>query len=291
MEGNKVKSFIFKNSGYIAVGVMSLIYVSTAFIKIDETGKTVTQIIADGAIVFFFGILMNRFFDLQGFLIGDRDERVKKTLQLHEETVERISPYLDKLDLYCEEKNREALKYQRTRILASESMKYADYFDEEGVPKIYVEDRERSKNFYLRRTELRRKRCYYRAVNLKLTPLSSGALTSDGYKKNDPFYLGRTKLQYEQQTGRKEIFMRVLLAFFFGYYSYTVVENFSYAALIWAVLQVGIFVFFGIISMYQSYMFMTDEYRGRIVKKIDHLQKFECYIKEIEKKEGAAANG
>lgn len=37
--------------------------------------------------------------------------------------------------------------------------------------------------------------------------------------------------------------------------------------------------------MYQSYMFVTDEYKGRIWKKIDNLQKFDNYIANLPKEE------
>ena len=37
----------------------------------------------------------------------------------------------------------------------------------------------------------------------------------------------------------------------------------------------------GVIKMYQAYNFVVDEFRGRIVKKIDNLQKFDNYIKSL----------
>ena len=209
---------------------------------------------------------------------GDRDERVQNTVKLHGEMVIRISPYIEQLDDWCEMKNREALKIQRTKILASAGMKYDEYFDDDGVAKNFMPDAEKLKNKLTRADERRRIRCYRKALKLKLTPLTASTLTSEGGRKQDPYFLGRTKAQYETRTGIMDIFSKVGTACIFGYYGVSLVQNFSYAALIWTSLQVAIFLAMGVIKMYRSYMFVTDEYRGRIVKKIDNLQKFENYI-------------
>lgn len=278
MMNEKVRDFFKNNIGYFIVALVSGIYIATALITIKETGKTISQIIADGAIVLLLGLFINRIFDLQGMMNGDRDERVQNTVKLHGEMVIRISPYIEQLDDWCEMKNREALKIQRTKILASAGMKYDEYFDDDGVAKNFMPDAEKLKNKLTRADERRRIRCYRKALKLKLTPLTASTLTSEGGRKQDPYFLGRTKAQYETRTGIMDIFSKVGTACIFGYYGVSLVQNFSYAALIWTSLQVAIFLAMGVIKMYRSYMFVTDEYRGRIVKKIDNLQKFENYI-------------
>ena len=46
------------------------------------------------------------------------------------------------------------------------------------------------------------------------------------------------------------------------------------------------FLVMGAIKMQQSTLFVTDEYRGRIIKKIDVLQLFEISMKQEEKTDG-----
>lgn len=276
----KVKVFFKQNIGYFVVGLVSLIYIATAFITIGKTGKTVAEIIADGTIVLALGFFINRVFDLQGMMNGDREEKVQATYILHGETVVKISPYIDRLDAWCKIKNEENLKVQRTRILATEGMKYDDYFDESGAAKDFTINEERLKNKTLRKDELKRIKCFRKALRLRLTPMTAGSLTSEGGKAQDPYFFGRTKKQYETQTGVKDIIFKVLIACIFGYYGVELIRDFSYANLIWKALQVGIFLVMGVIKMYASYMFVVDEYRGRIIKKIDNLQMFENYITE-----------
>lgn len=276
--GEKARDFLKKNIGYMVVGLVSAIYIATSVITMGKTGKTFGEIMADGAVVLFLGVFANRIFDLQGMMNGDREERVQETIRLHGEAVVRVSPYLDRLDKWCEEKNEEALKMQRTKILASEGMRYDDYFDEKGGAKLFVVNKDRLKDKFLRGDEIKRLRCFRKALRLKLTPLTASGLTSEGGKKQDPYYLGRTKSQYERGATISDVITKVIIACLFGYYGAELVQDFSYADLIWKALQIGIFFITGVIKMYQSYMFVVDEYRGRIVKKIDNLQMFENYI-------------
>lgn len=276
--GEKARDFLKKNIGYMIVGLLSAIYIATSVITMGKTGKTFGEIMADGAIVLFIGVFINRIFDLQGMMNGEREERVQDTIRMHGEAVVRISPYLDRLDGWCDEKNAEALKMQRTKILAGEGMRYDDYFDERGGAKTFVVNKDRLKDKYLRGDEIKRLRCYRKALRLKLTPLTASGLTSEGGKKQDPYYLGRTKSQYERGATISDIVTKVIIACLFGYYGAELVQDFSYADLIWKALQIGIFFITGVIKMYQSYMFIVDEYRGRIIKKIDNLQKFENHI-------------
>ena len=276
--GEKARDFLKKNIGYMGVGLVSAIYIATSVITMGKTGKTFGEIMAVGAVVLFLGVFVNRIFDLQGMMNGDREERVQETIRLHGEAVVRVSPYLDRLDKWCEEKNEEALKMQRTKILASEGMRYDDYFDEKGGAKLFVVNKDRLKDKFLRGDEIKRLRCFRKALRLKLTPLTASGLTSEGGKKQDPYYLGRTKSQYERGATISDVITKVIIACLFGYYGAELVQDFSYADLIWKALQIGIFFITGVIKMYQSYMFVVDEYRGRIDKKIDNLQKFENYI-------------
>lgn len=281
----KIRDFFKQNIGYFIVALVSIVYIATAFITVDETGKTIGEIIADTAVVFFLGLFINRVFDLQGMMNGDRDERVQMAIVTHGETVVKISPYIDRLDEWCKLKNEENLKVQRTRVLASEGMRYEDYFNEDGSAKDFKPDEEKLKNKTLRKTEKARIRCFKKALHLKLTPITAGALTSEGGKKQDPYNFGRTKGQYETQTSVRDIITKICIAGIFGYYGVRLIQDFNYATLIWNGLQVVIFLIMGCIKMYNSFMFVTGEYRTRIVNKTNNLEMFHNYIQSLPKEE------
>lgn len=285
MENNKVKDFVRSSLGYFAVALISAVYIAAALIRMSETGKTVSQIIADGAMTFFMGIIINRMMELQGMLNGDSMANVKATYMEHGKAVVRISPYIERLDGWCDEKTKEMLKYLRIKALASQGMKYDMYFDADG----------RAKDFYAvepppmarqaKKRWKKRLKCYNHALNIKLTPLTAGGLTSEGGRAGDPFYFGRTKRQYERQSSAQDALGKILTSLFFGYYGVELILNFNPAELLYRAMQIAIFIGMGVIKMYQAYMFITDEYRGRIIKKIDHLQMFENDILLLQKQQ------
>ncbi len=274
----KVKDFFRQNLGYFIVGFVSVVYILTAFLSIDETGKTITQIIADGAISFLLGLFINRIFELQGMMNGDCEERVSATIEEHGKIVMRISPHIDKLDKWCESENDKNYKLQRTKILARVGLKYDECFDENGVAIAWKPNDERLKDRFLRKAELKRVAGFHKAINLKLTALSGGELTSEGGKQDDPYFMGRTKAQYRTQTSISDSVSKLGTAIIIGYYGVSLIKDFNYANLIWTTLQVALFLAMGVITMFKAYNYVVDEFRGRIVKKIDNLQKFENYI-------------
>ena len=134
-DGEKIREFFRRNVGYIMLFFIALAYVATSLLEISETGKTVIGIIGDGALCFFIGMTLTVGFSLQGIVKGSEDERVKEARKLHAEQVLAIEPYADKLDDWCDFKTAQALRRERTKILASCSMRYSEYFEESGVAK------------------------------------------------------------------------------------------------------------------------------------------------------------
>lgn len=307
--GGRIKEYIMRNVGMLGVVLLSVGYTATALITISRTQKTVQQIIVDGATFLLLGVLLTRLFSLQGIMNGERDRRVVETVTLHGQTVKRIEPFIDRLDAWCELKNAQALKMQRTHILLRNGMKYEHYFDEEGIARGFVAqpfvetlpppppdmlpakerlawiEREQKKIDRARalheRQEATRLQFYEAALRIKLTPLSTCALTGGMVRREDPFYFGRSKHEYEVHSGRQDLILRVLAAIVFGFFSVELLENFSMADLVWKMLQVSIALAMGLVQMYQSHIYVTEEYRGAVIQKIDHLQMFTNYIKSL----------
>jgi hypothetical protein len=273
-----------KNStGYLIVFAHAAIYTLTAFITIEQTGKSVWQIVVDGILAFFIGIFINRAFEFQGIMNGDGVDVVKITVGRHIEMVDAVSPYIDRLEAWCDKKNHEALRTQRTRILAEKGMKYSDYFTDEGMTRDFKVNEEALKSIYTRQIEKTRIKCYYKALSLKLTPLTASVLTSEGGKAGDPYYLGRSKPEYTKDTSKEDVITKTVFALIFGYFGVSLIENPSVADIIWKGLQVVLFVMMGSIRKYKAYGYVTEEFCGRITKKNMHLHNFMCDIgKETE---------
>jgi hypothetical protein len=306
MMNEKVKEVLSNFFGYLIVAFTCALYVLTTIFVLNPTGKTLGQIIGDGLLAFGIGITINRLMSMQGILNGMRTKVVGDTMVLFGKTVDKVSGVINKLDEWCYKKNLDTYKCQRTKILARAGLKYDDCFFEDGTAKpfvytlqehSYTVDEERLKNPLTRKAEKLRikiasknrsnaqkdakfkNKCYLKAVRLKLTDLYASDLTSEGGKQGDPNYLGLTINEYLTVDSLKSIISKVLLAIAIGIYGIELISNFSWMNLIWRSFQIFIFLAFGLVKLRKSYMFVTNEYRGRIIKKIDRLEEFEADIK------------
>ncbi len=280
--GEKIRAFIQKNTGYLIAAIVAAIYVATSVLTMDESGKTLSSIIYDGAASFFVGMVLTRIFSIQGIMRGNDDVLVKESIKSHEEQVIRIAPYIDKLNDWCDKQTAEALKRERTKRLAVHGMRYADYFDEDGVAIKTLEDID-GKPQINRRMEKSRMRCYKRAINLKISPLLASSLINGGEKSEDPFDFGPTISEYEKYSMKREGITKILMACIFGYYTVTTIQDFSASDLIWKLFQVGLFCASGVVQSYKSHLFMLNGYRKRITFCTGKLCEFEVYESERRK--------
>lgn len=299
MEDNKIKKFISANLGYIAVLLMCALYIAMSLLYIDEKGKTIKNIIEDGVLSFLFGVSINTFFRMQGIILGSNDPRLMSASKQHGEIVERIVPYFEYINDWCDIENKKNLKRQRTKILARAGMKYGDFFDEDGVAKPFQEKVNMSVFtrvfvFFFgssdQKNRISRYKAYRKAVNLKLTLLTPHDLTNDGGRADDPFYSGRSKAQYNANQTTSDVITKFIISIVIGYWSVKWFKEIDYAALLWNAFQTVLFIVFGTISKIKAKLYMTDEYRCRIVMKTDNLQMFENYMKKGENKNGKDEN-
>lgn len=278
MNAEKIKDFINKNIGYLVALFVSLAYIATSILTLGESGKSIAKIIGDGAASFFLGTLLTHVFSLQGILRGKKDPRMLSTEALHGEQVVRITSCINRLDDWCDKKTSEALRRERTKILARNAMRYEDYFDEGGIARDF--EPRTCKTREERRREKLRYKTYKQAVAVRITPLLAGTLTGGGERVADPFDFGPDIGDYERSTVRRGAITKILLACVFGYYSVDLIVGFSYAELIWKIFQVGMYCTSGVIQTQQSFLFVVDQYRRRIVRAIDRLQEFESEMRE-----------
>ena len=291
MKKNSFTEAIYKNAGYIVVVLISIVYIASSLINISRSGKSIYEILGAGVLSLIVGIMINGVFRSVGLRRGDEDERSIATHQLHAKTVDEVTPYIDKLDLFCEAENKRALKTVRTRILAKEGLKYGDYFDEDGAA-ISTEFKSHSREdateggHVLHRPrkacpmEKAREKAYLKALRIKIKPLLASNLTSDGVKAEDPFDFGKSKREYTNGRNASDVIIKMLMAIIFGYFGVSLASDINVASIVWNSLQIVLYITGGVIQMYSSYNWVVDDYRGSIIKKIDYLQKFKLYAKE-----------
>ncbi len=272
---DKLKAFFNNSLGYLAVALVSVIYVLAGMFVPGFTGKSLYTILAEGVTGFILGVSMNYNLKLQGILKGKNSPEMAATRKEHGIIVNDIAPQIDGLEAWCAERNAEALRQKRTRILTGVGMCYATYFREDGTP-LECDTSTLSK---------KQKKAYRKALKARITLLSTSSLTCDGESAEDPYNFGETPAQYQRRTNLTDAFSKLLTAAVFGYFGVDMVENFDAGALVWRALYVALLLALGVSKMLSAYLFVTDTYRGGIIKKINHLQAYKNCAQDYVRRE------
>ncbi|MBO5312481.1 MAG: hypothetical protein J6B29_00810 [Clostridia bacterium] len=266
---------LYKNAGYLSVALISLVYISSSLVTISRTGRGIWEIIGTGILSLIVGVMINGAFRSIGIRRGDEDERVRATLSLHAMAVEDIVPHIHKLDSFCIEENKRALGEIRARLLCHEGLKYSDYFDENGD--LLTDKARECLEKWKRGEDKKKKKQLLKAIRVKIKPLASTALTSDGTQADNPFDFGKSKREYSGQRSASDMVIKLIMAIIFGCFGVSLVSEINVASVIWSSLQIILYITGGVIQMYGSYMWVIDDYRSGIIKKIDYLQKFKRF--------------
>jgi len=296
------KDWFSNNIFYIMLFFVTGIWILRGLLTLEESGKTIQQIITDSALFLIFSIVISELFNFQGILNGLKTKIIVFAKQKHEEFVAKVEKYGNEVELFCERKNSENKKSVRSRILIGEGLSYKDYFNEDGsaiadktfnyfdVPKI---DKKiiwfgKEKTIQVKNKEKIRKikaqkRAYYKALRIKLTQLTANELISEKSKQNDKFNFGERLEQFLAKSSTKGLFSQVITALIFGYYGIGLVQNFSLYALIWAIFQTMMFLIFGFWRYFKAYLYTQNGYAERINLHNQYLAECitECELKNV----------
>lgn len=258
--GNFFRDYIIE----MVIALACLAYVLLGVAQVVKTGRTVAEIIASGAMAFIFGFSICRLFSHKGIVIGEKDNRFIKTMAEFSATVEKTIPHIAELDRYCEERNERDLIQRQTRILASAGMIYSKFKDGSYTGK--------KLNKYERIALIR-------AAQAKVHKYSTYELMSEnGEAENSR--KKKSKKQFRRTSAIQNIVNRLLTALIFGYFGLAFVGGFSWANFMWSIIQVAFFLISGAINYVNSFTFVVDEYRGRIVDKMNALEEFNEWLQK-----------
>ncbi|MBQ3063992.1 MAG: hypothetical protein IJC99_04240 [Clostridia bacterium] len=275
----RIKDFIEGSVGYLSAALVAIVYVAAGLLIPGVNDKPLVDIIREGVVGFAMGVSMNFCLSLQGILKGKRSVKMENTITAHGEAVTAVEPHIHRLDGWCEMQNARALKQERTRILMAAGLRYEDCFDKDGIP--------REMDFSILPEDMRkmREKAMRKATRLRLTTLSAASLTSEVGRDGDPFYFGESVEKYQARTNLKDALSKLVIAVGFGYFSVDMVLSMDVGALLWRALYVVLLLALGVSKLLRSYLFITDTYRGGIVKRINHLQSFKNWAEQTPEKE------
>lgn len=292
---DKFKKGIINSMGFLVVGAVVIVFMAKNFVEIGQTGKSVTEIVADGIFALLFGWSIKMLLGYQGILSGMNSKTVLDTIAQHGEAVNKIENFLPSLPIFCEKENTELRIKKRKLILSKELLEYEDVFcdDTSRLQRAIAEKLEsirddtfidtndfRSRMRKLKLHSKRRKkkrailRCVRKANNVHFTELTQHALTTDGGSVENPFRFPEPLSKHMSKKAVMSLPISLLFAVVFGYYGYRIVDNPSWATVIGGLIQIGSFLAVGSLQFLREYLYSTDTYRKGIVRKIDILERF-----------------
>lgn len=269
-----IGNFIFNMIGFLGALLVAVAYILWGLIDLKETGKTIIEIIGEGIFVFILTFSITTLLRVQGMLLGKSNQKFINTETLFGDTVEKTAPLAPFSEEFIDKENDWALKKVRTRILSRVGLVYMDHFDEQGryLENFYIENVDMSKNEVKR---IRKKNsALEKAIYAKITTLQFDDLTSDETVEDDPNYLGPTEREYMFSKSIISVVTSMAIAVVLGYYTYELIEDFQKADLIYRGIQLAISLGVGLINMLFAYLFIVNRLRGRMINKINRLEKF-----------------
>lgn len=272
-----IKKFLFKNIGLFLIAAVSALYIVKGLYTLEESGRGIMQILGDGILSATVGALICILMRQTGISYGNDDTELIRARSFHGRLIDKASRRAELLDDFCRRENEEARRTLRNRILSSAGLKYEDHFDVLGTPtgtQISVRERKSREERALFR---KKKRALKKALSLKITLLTPASLSVDGSKDTDPFDFGRTEGEYLARRGGKDLISKIAFGIVFGYYAIRLTEGAGLDDVLWAALQIGVYLILGAAQMVQAYMFVKTEIYSRIIRKTDLLQKFFRY--------------
>ena len=262
----KIQQWFRENISTIAIVLMSVVYVFYGIIDIEESKKTIFEIIADCGVSFAYGFAMKCLLNNQGVANGEKSQTFINVKNFYTSLLDTISPIQHYLCNFCDYQNAITLKKAQTAILSSELLKYDDFINN---------------RIDIKALDKKQRKAYYKARNIKINFLSEGILLSDQKNFIDTGQdIKANKTDYLKKSNTTALIIMIATAFIFGYFGFNRNEGFNWGGAIWCMVQVAYYLGFGIIQYFSGYTFITDTYKTTLVRKANYIEKFKNMYEE-----------
>ena len=158
-------------------------------------------------------------------------------------------------------------------MLNLNALKYDDYFNQDGefIGKFLPHNDNKRMDKMIKR---KNKAIEYVMI-LKITQISPSDLIGETAKPNDPLGRGRTKKQYQLQTGSRDIVGKVITAILGGVYVAKFLDV-DWGEIIYRVIIAVMLLSFAVVKYYTNYRFIITENKERIATATKWLEEFEA---------------
>lgn len=276
----KFTNFIKANIMNFALILVCAVYIFKGMLEVHESGKTVAEIFADGAIAFTVSITIKTIFRKKGISNGFENPAFINTCNNYGSSIEKISKKIEYVDLFCKEENDERLKNKQKIYLLKNAISYEEFKSEKYCvkPKKIKNDKE------LNKREMEKYKICKKARKMKVFQYTSKLITNayDSSSDEESLLKSSTK-KFQKKASVENVLLGLLVGFIFGYY--ILKEGaISKSGMIWASLQIAIYLALGFIEYLNAYEFVTKTIREKIKRVLVIIDKFANKIPYYESK-------
>jgi hypothetical protein len=202
----------------------------------------------------------------KGIVNGQRSDIYKATLLEYGNKVSSVDGHTDEFEKFCEEqKAYEKDKIQRS-LIASAGLKW---------DKVFVDGQFVIPNNLQKEQIIAIKK----AVKAKVYNMEAGYILG-GMEQEFRSTKDETISSFQVKESTRMGLLKVLNSVIFGIYSIQIMQDFNWAAVIWKMLEVSVWMGFGYMSFFTNYEFVIEKYRKQIISKINLIVKFNDIIKK-----------
>lgn len=206
------------------------------------------------------GLLMSIIFGDYAIVKARKNQVFMNRKREYGNSIEKIDPYLQYCDDYCQEKNEIRLTREKTKYLRRYGIRYDDF----------VNDR----LDYSRLNENQQK-ALQKVDQIKIFQLDMEYLLSDCDEVKLNKGRKTTISSYKAKTYGKNIITKVLTAIVFGFFTVDKLKDPNISSIIWYAIQICIWIAMAMITYVTNYMYMTEEYcQNVIILKTNYLHEF-----------------
>ena len=266
------------------VGI-SVIYVFYNILDFHKTETDPWRLLMKGLVGIFVGVGLKWMLGEKGLIKGHNDKTFTRPKEAFDERADNSVPYIDRFDDFAEKERIEKVLRNRKIHLNNYRMKYETFFDENGD---YIEHeiwtprkaKKYFKNPYDDTKELpenvivldwKQRWCLRKCVKLQIFVPNVFSEYGDTVAQDEK--PEKTEQEIRRKNTRSNFISAVIFAMI-GVYFVPDILNFSWAAIIWSIFQVFMWLVFGIMNFYQNFTFVIIDEVKTIAKKDKLLTKF-----------------
>lgn len=262
----KLGDYLKDRLQYIAIFVVSVIYIFQGFFELVQKDTTVLDILGNIALSVIVGLIITSSLNLSGLKDGANDDKFVASMKAYGEAKNRSTQYFDKLSSWCNYKNEQDLEYKKKDIIQSAGLSWkgfkVGYYDTH-TDKL-TEEQKKALNDA--------KKC--QIARIKSDELLSDLPKQSVFNPNNKF--GEDKEDYQRKEFVIDLITRVGMAIVCGMYVLQpIISEEALGNILWNSCQTMLWISFGIIKYFNAKSFMIDEYRhSHIILKTEYLNEF-----------------